>query len=68
MDLPPPVNHVFVDFENGYEIDLTVIGSKAVEFNLLIGARQMKLNVSLVLTLSEHASRLGKVEQNGDLF
>ena len=54
-DLPPPVNHVFVDFENVHEIDLTVIGSKAVSFTLLVGPRQTKLDVSLVEKLFEHA-------------
>jgi len=28
-DLPLPVNHVFVDFENVHEIDLAVIASEA---------------------------------------
>ncbi len=54
-DLPPPVNHVFVDFENVHEIDLAVIGSKAVAFTLLVGPRQTKLDVSLVEKLFEHA-------------
>src|SRR5258705_10280996 len=54
-DLPPPVNHVFVDFENVHEIDLALIGSKAVSFTLLIGPRQTKLDVSLVEKLFEHA-------------
>ena len=31
-DLPPPLHHVFVDFENVHEIDLSVIGAKAVDF------------------------------------
>ena len=55
-DLPPPVNHVFVDFENVHEIDIAVIGSKAVSFTLLLGARQTKLGVSVVEKLLEHAS------------
>ena len=55
-DLPPPVNHVFVDFENVHEIDLAVIGSKAVSFTLLLGARQTKLDVSIVEKLLEHAA------------
>src|SRR5258706_2872473 len=54
-DLPPPVNHIFVDFENVHEIDLSVIGSKAVSFTLLAGPRQTKLDVSLVEKLFEHA-------------
>src|SRR5882724_12184308 len=53
--LPPPVNHVFVDFENVHKVDLAVIGSKAVSFTLLVGARQTKLDASLVEKLFEHA-------------
>lgn len=55
-DLPPPVNHVFVDFENVHKIDLAIIGSKAVTFTLLVGPRQTKLDVSLVEKLFEHAA------------
>src|SRR5438105_2086506 len=54
-DLPTRVNHVFVDFENVHEIDLAIIGSKAVSFTLLVGPRQTKLDVSLVEKLFEHA-------------
>jgi hypothetical protein len=54
-DLPPPVNHVFVDFENVHKIDLAVIGSKSVSFTLLVGPRQTKLDASLVEKLFEHA-------------
>ena len=43
-NLPPPVNHVFVDFENVHAVDLSVIGSKAVSFTLLVGPRQTKLD------------------------
>ena len=55
-DLPTPVNHVFVDFENVHEIDLGIIGSKAVSFTLLLGSRQTKLDASLVEKLLEHAA------------
>lgn len=55
-DLPPPLNHVFVDFENVHEIDLAVIGNRAVSFTLLIGPRQTKLEVGLVEKLFEHAT------------
>jgi hypothetical protein len=55
-DLPPPVNHVFVDFENVHKIDLAIIGSKAVSFTLLLGSRQTKLDVSLVEKLLAHAA------------
>jgi len=53
--LPPPVNHVFVDFENVHKVDLAVIGSKSVSFTLLVGPRQTKLDASLVEKLFEHA-------------
>ncbi len=53
--LSPPVNHVFVDFENVHEIDLSIIGSKTVSFMLLLGARQTKLDADLVAKLLEHA-------------
>lgn len=55
-DLPPPLNHVFVDFENVHEIDVAVIGNKAVSFTLLVGPRQTKLDVRLVEKLFEHAT------------
>ena len=51
-----PVNHVFVDFENVHEVDLTVIGNKSVTFTLLLGSRQTKLDVSLVEKLLEHVA------------
>jgi hypothetical protein len=54
-DLPPPINHVFVDFENVHKVDLSVIGSQAVTFTLLVGPRQTKLDVSLVEKLFAHA-------------
>ena len=49
------MNHVFVDFENVHKVDLAVIGSEAVSFTLLVGARQTKLDVALVEKLFEHA-------------
>lgn len=55
-DLPPPINHVFVDYENVHKIDLSVIGTKSVFFTLLLGARQTKLDVPLVEKLMEHAA------------
>jgi hypothetical protein len=54
--LSPPVNHVFVDFENVHEVDLAVIGGKAISFTLLLGSRQTKLDVALVEKLFEHAA------------
>ena len=55
-DLPPPVSHIFVDFENIHEIDLAVIGNKTVHFTLLLGSRQTKLDVALVEKLLHHAA------------
>lgn len=54
--LSPPMNHVFVDFENVHKIELTVIGHKTVSFTLLLGANHTKLDVSLVERMMEHAS------------
>lgn len=53
--LPPPTNHIFVDFENVHTVDLSVIGSKSVRFTLLLGAKQKKLDVALVEKLMKHA-------------
>jgi hypothetical protein len=50
------MNHVFVDFENVQKIDLALIGTKAVRFTLLLGAKQTKLDVELVEKLMEHAA------------
>lgn len=43
-----PTNHVFVDFENVQELDLSIIGEKDVIFTLLIGPTQKKLDADLV--------------------
>lgn len=55
-DLPPPMNHVFVDFENVHHVDLSLIGAKAVSFTLLVGAKQTKLDTALVEKLMDHAA------------
>src|SRR5882672_541494 len=55
-DLSHPINHVFVDFENIHEVDLAIIGNKAVSFTLLVGSRQTKLDACLVEKLLEHAT------------
>lgn len=47
-ELPPPLNHVFVDFENVHQIDLSVVGSKPVHFTLLVGAKQPRMDIALV--------------------
>ena len=50
------MNHVFVDFENVHQVDLSVIGTKGVDFTLMLGARQTKLDAALVEKLMEHAA------------
>lgn len=54
--LPPPTNHVFIDFENVHEFDLSMIGTKSVNLTLLLGAKQTRLDAALVEKLLEHAS------------
>ena len=54
--LSPPMNHVFVDFENVHEVDPVVIGARSVSLTLLLGARQTRLDVALVEKLMEHAA------------
>lgn len=54
--LSSPTNHVFVDFENVHEVDHSVIGSKATSVTLFLGAKNTKLDVSLVEKLLEHAA------------
>ena len=58
-DLPQPINHVFVDFENVHQIDLSIIGAKSVYFTLLIGARQKKVDAELVGWLREAYQKAG---------
>jgi hypothetical protein len=65
-DLPPPVNHVFVDFENVHEVDLEVVGRKSVHVTLLLGPRQTRLDVALVEKLLEHASTVQLVRLTSD--
>jgi hypothetical protein len=55
-ELAPPLNHVFVDFENVHHVDDAVIGAKAVNVTLLLGAKQTRLNAALVEKLMEHAA------------
>ena len=58
MDLSPPLNHVFVDYENVQVLDLDVIRSRGVTFTLLIGPAKRKLDVELVETLFAHAASM----------
>lgn len=55
-DLPSPVNHVFVDYENVREVDPAIIGSKTVHVTLLLGAQKAKLDATLVEKLLRHAA------------
>ena len=54
--LAPPMNQVFVDFENVHEVDPALIGAKSVSLTLLLGARQTKLDAALVEKLMENAA------------
>ena len=56
MDLPLPLNHVFVDYENVQALNLDVIASKNVTFTLLVGPHKKKLDVELVEQLFAHAA------------
>ena len=55
-DLPPPVNHVFVDYENVHAVDPTIIGSKTVHVTLLLGAKKTKFDATVVEKLMQHAA------------
>jgi hypothetical protein len=46
---------VFVDFENVPHVDLTIVGTPAVSFTLLLGPTQTTLDVKLVEKLLAHA-------------
>jgi hypothetical protein len=54
--ISPPMNHIFVDYENVHEVDPALIGAKSVSLTLLLGARQTKLDAALVEKLMEHAA------------
>lgn len=65
--LAPAMNHVFVDFENVHQVDLSLIGAKAVIFTLMVGAKQTKLDSDLVEKLMAHSSsvQLVKLKSSG---
>jgi hypothetical protein len=52
----PPMNHVFVDFENLKKLDPAVIGARSVSLTLLLGAGQTRVDAALVEKLIEHAA------------
>ncbi|MFT3870931.1 MAG: PIN domain-containing protein [Nibricoccus sp.] len=55
MDTLPFINHIFVDFENVHEVDLSLIGQKSIHVTVLMGAKQTKLDAALVEKLLLHA-------------
>src|ERR1035437_4949068 len=55
MNQLPPVNHIFVDFENVHEVEHSVIGHESVRLTLLLGPNQKKLDADLVEKLLQHA-------------
>jgi len=63
----PPVNHVFVDYENVGGMDLSIVDEKAVYLTLLLGPQQTKLQVDLVEKLMAHAAsvQLVRLESAG---
>lgn len=56
------MNHVFVDFENVHQVDLTLIGAKGVSFTLMVGPKQTKLDTDLVERLMEHSASVQLVK------
>lgn len=55
-EIAPPMNHVFIDYENVHKIDLSLMGKMSVSFTLLLGPKQTKLNAELVEKLMQHAA------------
>ena len=61
-DLPPRVNHVFVDFENVQETELDRIMDKPVKVVLVLGERHKSLPVKLVKLLQKYSAQVRLVE------
>lgn len=55
-DLPPPVNHILVDYENVHAVDPAIIGSKTVHVTLLLGAKKTKIDAAVVEKLMQHTA------------
>ena len=55
-NVSPPVNHIFVDYENVRDIDPSIIGSKSVHITLLLGAQKTKLDATIVEKLMQNAA------------
>lgn len=60
----PPINYVFVDYENVHDVDLSLIGTKTVHLTLLLGFRQTKLDAALVEKLMAHSAFVQLVRLN----
>lgn len=56
------MNHVFMDFENVHQIDLTLIGARSVSFTLMVGPQQGRLDAVLVEKLMEHSASVRLVK------
>jgi hypothetical protein len=55
-DISPPMNQVFLDFENVHQVDLSVFGNRPVSFTLLLGAQQHKIDAALLENLMQRAA------------
>ncbi len=62
-----PANHVFIDYENVTEMDLTLIGHPSFQFAFFLGPQQNRLPVSLVVRLLKHPElvKLVQIEKQG---
>lgn len=64
MNSKPPVNYVFVDYENVHDVDLSLIGRNTVHLTLLLGAHQTKLDVVMVEKLMAHSVSVQLIRLN----
>jgi hypothetical protein len=55
-DLPPPVNYIFVDYENINDVDPAIIGDRTVHVTFLLGAKKTRFDVTVVEKLVRHAA------------
>lgn len=58
----PPLQRVFVDFENVPNIDLGLVGGKNVHVTLLIGRNQTKISIDLVQDIRSYAAQVELIE------
>ncbi|MAS94039.1 MAG: hypothetical protein CMO55_12660 [Verrucomicrobiales bacterium] len=63
-----PINHIFLDFENVHEIDLSTFDEKTVHFTLLVGAQQAGPDFSILARLAQKSAavNLVKLARTGD--